>query len=162
MRECLHELLIDPQRQGDRFGALRTQPAHHHAQRVLAVDRHAMDRVEGVGQAEAGLVVPLGERASLGDASSFGSKSDERWLHPRRPEKRVSRHSVGRRHVFLHQRGGQGEDVADVIEPVPRIVLREVVRWTDVHTEKLFDRVVVFGAIQPPRRDTPRSCSRHG
>ena len=64
--------------------------------------------------------------------------------------------------VLLHQDGRERQHVGDVIEPVPGIVLREVVGRPDVDAEQFLDRVVVLGAVEAARGHPARIGRRSG
>ena len=53
--------------------------------------------------------------------------------------------------VFLHQRRRERQHVADVVEAVAGVVLREIVSRTQLDAQQIPNRVVVFLAVQPPR-----------
>jgi len=74
----------------------------------------------------------------------------------RRPSDR-SRVSVGVRTGGPKSaaRRRERQHVRDVVEAVSRVVLRKVVRRAQVEAEQIADRVVVFRAVQPPRRHAP-------
>ena len=54
------------------------------------------------------------------------------------------------RQILFHQNRRDGECARDVVEPVARCVLWEVVGRLKVHTEKVADGAVVLGPVQPP------------
>ena len=51
---------------------------------------------------------------------------------------------LGRGQVFLDQEGRQGQDVADVIEPVADVVRREIVRRLKLDADEVANGIVVL------------------
>ena len=77
---CSTWLVVDPQRHRDRLRCRRPQAAEHDPDHVLAVDRHAVDRVERVRQAQAGDVVVGGERLRVAAAAAVRAQARQRRL----------------------------------------------------------------------------------
>ena len=152
----LHLHVIDPERHGDRRRPRRARAAKDRPDGVLTIDRDTEGGVEGVGETESGLVVGVRERARIARPAAIGAQLRQRRLEVRRPEQRQPRDPIRRRDVLLHQHRRQRQHVRDVVEAVPRIVLRKVVRRFRVYAEKVANRVVVLGAVQAPRRDASR------
>ena len=151
----LHLHVIDPERHGDRSRSRRPRAAKDRPNGVLTLDRDAEGGVEGVGKTESGLVVGVRERARIARPAAIGAQLRQRRLEVRRPEERQPRDPIRRRDVLLHQHRRQRQHVRDVVEAVPGIVLRKVVRRFGVDAEKVANRVVVFRAVQAPCSDAP-------
>ena len=112
--------------------------------------------MERVRQAQAGDVVAVGEGLRIAVASSVGAQPRQRRFEVRRTEQRQARDAVCRRQVLLHQHRRQRQHVGDVVEPVARVVLREVVGGPRLHAEQIADGVVVFGTVEPAGGYTSR------
>ena len=158
----LHLLLVDPESDGHRIRALRPQATEDDAHHVLAFDRDAVHGVEGVRQAQPGDVVRRGDRPRFDHPAALRAEAEERRLHGRWSEERHPRDAARRRDVLLHQDGRERQHVGDVVEPVPGIVLREVVGRPDVDAEQFLDRVVVLGAVEAARGHPARIGRRSG
>ena len=131
-------------------------PPPIHANQVFAIHRKPVRDVRRIGQAQARLVVRLGHLRRLHDLAWTGVLAFERRLARLGAEHRRARDSLGGQQVPLHQHRRHREHVADVVEPVARVVLRKVVGRTEVDAEQIADGVVVFGAVQPPDRHPAR------
>ena len=128
---------------------------------VLAFDRHAVNGVERVRQAQAGDVVIERERPRVAAAPAFGPQARQGRLQRRRAEQRHARDVVRGRQVLLHQHRRQRQHVGDVVEPVAGVVLREVVGGTHLDAEQIANRVVVFVAVETAGGHTTRIRRRH-
>ena len=148
--------VVDPQRQADRIGVRGALAAEEHPHHVLALDGDAVHGVERVGQAEARDVVLEREHAGVTVSPAIGSEAGERGLERRRTVDRGARDRVGGGQILLHQHRREREHVGDVVEPVAGVVLRKIVGGPEIDAEQLADGVVVFRAVQPPRRHTAR------
>ena len=110
----------------------------------------AFGRLSPVTSYDAGIVrVSMTRRPSERSRTSVGSIAGG-------PKSATPRDAIRRRHVLLHQHRRQRQHVGDVVEPVPGIVLREVVCRPDVDAEQFLDRVVVLGAVEAARGDPAR------
>ena len=148
----VHLLVVHPECDRDRLRSGRTQAAQANLDHILRIHRHAEHRMERVRQAQSGDVVVAGERPRVADTPAVGAQARERRLHRRRPVERETRDPVRRRDVLLHQHRRQRQDVSDVVEPVSRIVLREIVGGMGVDAEQIANRVVVLGAVEAAGR----------
>ena len=148
-----HLSIVHPQRHRDWFGASRTHAAENHADNVFPFDRNTMHGVKRVRDAQAGAIVLCRKRSRIARPPAVGSELGQRRREHWRSKDRKARDPVGRRHVFLHERRRERQHVADVVEAVARVILREVVGWTLVDSQQIADRVVVFRAVQPSRSD---------
>ena len=79
------------------LGPRRPHAAEGDADDVFAVDRHAVDRVERVGQAQAGHVVVAGNACDVAHPPAVGAQTRQRRLERRRAEERRPRDAFGRR-----------------------------------------------------------------
>ena len=149
----LHQLLVNPERDRDRFGRFRAQPPEHDADDVFAVDGNAVHRVECVGKAQPGDVVGGRNRHLIHDFAALRAQPRQRRFHRRRSEHRDPRHAIRGRHVLFHEHRRERQHVGNVVESVAGIVLREVVGRAQVNAKEFFDGVVVFGAVQASRGD---------
>ena len=75
-------------------------------------------------------------------------------LWSRRPNGQLT-HPTRRRHVLLDVQRRHRQHVADVVEPVARVVSREVSRVIEVDTKQVTYGVAVLGAIQAMDRRSP-------
>ena len=148
--------VVDPEGQRNRIRMRGPYAAQEDFDRVLAFDRHPVHRVEGVRHAQTGDVVVERERARVAGAPALGPQAREGWLQRRWAEERHAREVVCGRQVLLHQHRRQRQHVRDVVEPVAGIVLREVVGRTHLDAEQIANRVVVFVAVETPRRHPAR------
>ncbi len=146
---------IHPERDADRIGTARSRTARVHADPIGAGCRQAPHRVHGVRQREPCLVIRRGHDRRRLDRSGLRATLGERGRDGARAEHRCARHALGRHHVPLGQERRQRQHVADVVEAVPEVVLREVVGRLQIEREQVADRVVVLGAVQAPDRDPP-------
>ncbi len=149
-------LVVDPERHGDRLGAGGTHAGEPHADDVFPFGRHAGGGVERVRVAEPGDVVLRGEHARVAVATAVGSQTRERRSQRGRAEDRGARDPIRGDQVFLHERRRERQHVRDVVEAVPGVVLRKVVRRPQVDAQQIPDRVVVLGAVQTPRGHASR------
>ena len=62
-------------------------------------------------------------------------------------------HPVGRGEVALHEDGGQGEDVPDVVEAVAGVVFRKVVSGAEVDPEEVAEGIIVLDAVEAAEGD---------
>ena len=156
-----NQAVVDPQGQRNGIRMRRPHAAEEDLDHVLAFDRHAVNRVERVRQAQAGDVVVERERARVAAAPAFGPQPRQGRLQRRRAEQRHARDVVRGRQVLLHQHRRQRQHVGDVVEPVAGIVLREVVGGTHLDAEQIANRVVVFVAVETAGGHPARIRRRH-
>jgi hypothetical protein len=75
--------------------------------------------------------------------------------HPRDPGDRGGRDDFGSLHVFLQEHRRDGQDIADVIEPVAGIVGRQLVFDFEIVAHQVPDGVPIFHAIEPAQGHAP-------
>ena len=63
---------------------------------------------------------------------------------------------LGGGQVFFHEDRRHAKDVADVVKPIANIVGRKVISRMKVDADQVANRIVIFSAIQPADRDSPR------
>jgi hypothetical protein len=154
----LHLSAVDPQGKLDGGRGSGARTASYHAEGVLALGRKAIQRVHGVREAQARRVVRGGRLFDRLHGPGAWLPAHQRRLHGRHAENRRARHALGGHEVSLHQYGRQREHVGDVVEPVPGVVLGEIIGRREVYAEQIADRVVVLGPIEAANRDTARVC----
>ena len=146
---------VEEHRDVHRLRSRRPRARGHDAEEVLPIDGEAVQDVQRVGQAEPALVV-VGERRGAGlDLGPHGLQARECRLEGIGAEERGAGHALRRLQVLLQEDGGDGEHVADVVEPVPGVVVRERVARPQVHPEQVAHRVVVLRPVQPARGHPP-------
>ena len=156
--ECLlgDEHTIDMQADAHRHRSDRPPAVQEQPHQVLPGHGHAMRRMRRVGQAQACRVVGRGHGPHRGDDGGRCLQADQRRRLRFVAEHRRAHDLLCRAHVLLEQHRRQRQHVGDVVEPIPGIVLREVIGRADVDPEEVADRVVVFSAIEAAGRDAPR------
>ena len=152
-RAMPHFHAVHPQGHFERFRSGRTQPAQRHLEGVVAVHRELMRRVQRVRQRKTRLVVLEQRLRAFRNLPLARIQPRQRRLRDLGAVERRADHLVGGSDVALHQHRRQRQHVADVVEAVAAVVLRELVGWTDVDGEQVADAVVVFGAVQAARGD---------
>ena len=109
------------------------------------------------GRLRPGDVVRRRERLRVATAAAVRSQARQRRraASADRRAPRASTFSAAEKY-FSISAGESDSTSRDVVEAVAGIVLREIVGRMHVDAEQIPDRVVVFGAVQPSRRDAAR------
>ena len=128
-------------------------PTRHegHGEYVLAVGREGVQHADPAARAEggAGCALPLVLR-DRGRVRVGGGRGRRVAVADRPP-----RDLAGRRQVRVHQRGGQGLLVGDVVEAAADPVVGQPLRGVDGEAEQVVHDPGVFGAVEALER--PRS-----
>ena len=134
---------IDPEAQGDGRGIFRTLPRQADLEIVVGVEVEPVCRLD-VARIDPAEVL---EAQAVLDFDRF---------RQRQGDDRPVGNPAGGGQVFLHQHWRDGQDIADVVEAVARIVGRKVLVGAKLDGEEIADRVRVLRPVQTPRGDPPR------
>ena len=134
-------------------------PRHErHGEDVLAVGREGVQHADPPARAEggAGRAFPF----VLRDRGRVGVRGGRR----RRVAvaDRPARDLAGRRQVGVHQRGGQGLLVRDVVEALADPVLGQPLLGIDGEAEQVVDHPRVLGPVEPLERPRPHEGTGRG
>ncbi len=138
------------------IGPIRTKAGADNPDHVFAISGEAVFQMKRSWVGEPGLIVILhriiGGRLDREPVGKFHParhcRQEYRGLGLQgRPKHGFTRHPLGSSQILLHERWRNGQGLRHVIEPVRRIVLREIARGLAVDTQQVAHRIVVFGPV---------------